>query len=407
MYAPHLARTGEREFPFEDLGAAPFVVDAVYRGHGAGFGSDPLRKLVPGCTNQGGFRALGGRTFGGCRLLVLSSSGGETDWPDALDAERGVFTYYGDNRKPGRELHDTPQKGNRLLSDMFAAVSSIPLRMRVPPVLLFTKIGANASTRFRGLAVPSSDSDSALVAIWRQTAGKRFQNYRAEFVILDCPVVPRDWIVAVRNGESAKSEALAPEAWKRWMHRGEVRALRAPRTVQHRSKEQQLPRPDDRAGTAVLAALHGAFGEGGRWNPHEFEFVAAELFRFIEPRVEDVEVTRATADGGRDAIGRLRIGGLEGESDGIRTEFALEAKCFGPSNGVGVKELSRLISRLKHRQFGVLVTTSYLAQQAYLELRSDGHPLVIIAGADIVEILRRRGIRNAAETIKWVEHVLA
>ncbi|MCP1762460.1 O-acetyl-ADP-ribose deacetylase (regulator of RNase III) [Bradyrhizobium japonicum] len=36
----------------------------------------------------------------------------------------------------------------------------------------------------------------------------------------------------------------------------------------------------------------------------------------------------------------------------------LEAKCYGSGNSVGVREMSRLISRLRHRQFGVLVTTS-------------------------------------------------
>jgi Restriction endonuclease len=42
-------------------------------------------------------------------------------------------------------------------------------------------------------------------------------------------------------------------------------------------------------------------------------------------------------------------------------------------NSVGVKELARLISRIKHREFGVLVTTSYVNEQAYREVRDDGH----------------------------------
>ncbi len=50
-----------------------------------------------------------------------------------------------------------------------------------------------------------------------------------------------------------------------------------------------------------------------------------------------------------------------------------------------------LISRLRARQFGVLVTTSQLAEQAYQEIREDGHPIVVIAGGDIVEVLSRVG----------------
>jgi hypothetical protein len=63
-----------------------------------------------------------------------------------------------------------------------------------------------------------------------------------------------------------------------------------------------------------------------------------------------------------------------------------------PENGVGVKELSRLISRLRHRQFGILVTTCFLVHQTYLELRSDRHPVVVIAGADIAQTLVRAGL---------------
>lgn len=58
-------------------------------------------------------------------------------------------------------------------------------------------------------------------------------------------------------------------------------------------------------------------------------------------------------------------------ADPVAVEFALEAKCYAPGHGVGVRETSRLISRLRHRQFGVLVTTSHLDRQAYKEIRED------------------------------------
>lgn len=108
-----------------------------------------------------------------------------------------------------------------------------------------------------------------------------------------------------------------------------------------------------------------------------------------EPRVERADVTRPWRDGGRDAVGDFMIGP---KSDPISVEFALEAKCYHPGGkGVGVREASRLISRLRHRQFGALVTTSYVADQAYHEIREDGHPVVIISGRDVVDILKSRG----------------
>jgi len=55
--------------------------------------------------------------------------------------------------------------------------------------------------------------------------------------------------------------------------------------------------------------------------------------------------------------------------------------------------MSRLISRLRHRQFGVLVTTSYVDSQAYREIKEDQHPIVVIAAADIVVILRSTDMR--------------
>jgi predicted Fe-Mo cluster-binding NifX family protein len=91
-----------------------------------------------------------------------------------------------------------------------------------------------------------------------------------------------------------------------------------------------------------------------------------------------------------------------GPSNGIEVEFALEAKCYGENRSVGVKEASRLISRLRHRQFGVLVTTSFVGPQAYQEIKDDGHPVVIVAARDIAEILERNGLGGMAELKAWL-----
>ena len=61
-------------------------------------------------------------------------------------------------------------------------------------------------------------------------------------------------------------------------------------------------------------------------------------------------MTRSRRDGGRDAIGKYRIGV---DKSNILVEFALEAKRYKLDDSVGVKETSRLISRLKHREFGI------------------------------------------------------
>lgn len=66
------------------------------------------------------------------------------------------------------------------------------------------------------------------------------------------------------------------------------------------------------------------------------------------------------------------------------------------------RDISRLISRLRHRQFGILVTTSYLALQAYKEIKEDEHPVVIISAVDIVAILRAVGLGVEGDLRNWL-----
>jgi Restriction endonuclease len=129
-------------------------------------------------------------------------------------------------------------------------------------------------------------------------------------------------------------------------------------------------------------------------SPISFEAFAARIFQMHDPRVIIDELTRPSVDGGRDAIGRYQLGL---HNDPVYAEFSLEAKCYAPgfgttsANTVGVKEVSRLISRIRHREFGVLVTTSIIARQAYEEVRGDRHPIIFISGKDIADILVSNG----------------
>ena len=129
------------------------LVDANYEGGRNGNASDdPLPHLV-GVSNQGGFRYIGTRA--NPKLAVLTLTLKEPDWPDSLDKETGIFTYFGDNRRPGHELHATPRFGNLLLRDMFdKAHGDRNTRAMVPPVLIFSNTGSFRDVAFLGLAVP-------------------------------------------------------------------------------------------------------------------------------------------------------------------------------------------------------------------------------------------------------------
>jgi hypothetical protein len=77
---------------------------------------DPIARLLP-VGMLGGFRYRGRRVAP--LLGVLTTSGTEADWPDTLDLTTGTFTYYGDNRSSGKDLHDSPRGGNVILRRTF------------------------------------------------------------------------------------------------------------------------------------------------------------------------------------------------------------------------------------------------------------------------------------------------
>lgn len=382
------------EISGDDLSTVDLVVDAIYRGYKTPNGglADPLVPLV-GVSRQGGFRYRGTRAKP--TLLVLTSNLAEIDWPDELDETTGRFVYYGDNRQPGRQLHDTPRFGNVLLKDIFDSVHS-GARECVPPILIFTKEGLGRSFRFRGLAVPGHPALPAtedLVAIWKSNASQRFQNYRAVFTILDVAVIPRDWVHEIGSG---KASTLAPTAWKAWLKSGVAMPLVAPRTQLIRSKTEQLPNNDEDA--ALISIIRDRYRE----DSFGFEVCAAAIARLLMPDICRLDLTRPWRDGGRDGIGTLRLG--KGAAS-IEVAFALEAKCYSPTNSVGVREVSRLISRIKHREFGVLVTTSFIDSQAYKEVVEDGHPVILVSARDIAAALRSAGYSSKETLCNWLDGI--
>lgn len=372
---------------------ADLIVDRIYEGGRSGNASDdPLPPLI-GVSNQGGFRYIG--TKEKPRLIVLTSTLKDADWPDNLEKETGTFTYYGDNKKPGHELHETKRFGNLLLRDIFDRMHRHESgRAEVPPVFIFANTGTWRDVQFLGLAVPgveNLDSNSDLVAVWKLKDGKRFQNYQAKFTVLRDQKIAKSWIKDIREGDPLS--ANCPEAWRRWVESGVYLPLKAPRAIEHRTREEQLP--TDKFGIAAIAAIQKYFADA----PVRFERCAAKIAELMIPQISSMDMTRPTRDGGRDATGKYRIGA---GASAVLVDFALEAKCYDLSNGVGVKELSRLISRLRHRQFGILVTTSYVSLQAYQEIKEDQHPIVIIAAADIVALLKAAGINTEQVLASWL-----
>lgn len=396
----------QKSFAFDELELADLYIDAVYKGGSApNVSADPLHKLFPVCGNTGGFRKVL-RTDGSGKLayVVLYTTMEEIEWPDYLDEETGVFRYYGDNRTPGKGILDTKAKGNQLLEQVFFSIHTNTNLEDIPPFFVFKKIGDKRDMKFLGLAVPGNPNiapDQDLIAFWRSTSGNRFQNYEAYFSILDTGEVPisKKWIQSLISNHNEALE-IGPSAWKAFIKKGRngIRPLCAKKTVVIPSKYEQLQ--CDNEGRSCLNYIRSFYKD----DPTGFEICATSIMSLSDNRFQDFIVTRPWRDGGRDALGHYVIGGGNTVNKPLKIDFALEAKCYNESNGVGVKQMSRLISRIRYRQFGIMVTTSYVNKQAYSEVVDDMHPILIVSACDIARILRTNHI-SSGSVVDWIREI--
>lgn len=384
-----------KTIPFNTLNNADLIIDALYKGGVSGNMSDePVSKLL-GVSNQGGFRYIGSTKTKNYSYVMLYTSLQDLDWPDQLNKQTGQFIYFGDNKQPGNLIHETV--GNIVLRDCFNFLH-MGNRSKIPPFFVFSKAAEGRDVIFRGIAAPGEKALTQmddLVAVWKSRSGERFQNYKAAFTILDIPTVSRSWLKDLQNNNPLGENC--PEVWRLWVEKGIYTTLEAERIIEYRSKEEQIP--SNSRDIKVIKAIHSHFKD----NPFAFEKCAVEIVRMMDKNFTTYDLTRPWVDGGRDAIGKYNIGF---ENNSIYVDYALEAKCYSLDNSVGVRETSRLISRLRHRQFGVFVTTSYVHRQAYKEIKDDGHPMLILSAIDIVEILKRNGYSTPEQVIRWVNAIV-
>ena len=384
------------EVKFEDLKTADLVVDTVYKGGSvSGKGSEVLSKLMPGCSNSGGFRKIMRKDGSGLpAYVVLYTSMSELAWPDYLDEETGIFRYYGDNRSPGKAILDTPRKGNLLLEFVFDCLNSRDGSINnIPPFFIFKKAGSGWDVQFLGLAAPGNpriSPDRDLVAFWRTMDENRFQNYEAYFTILDTyEPIDRKWIESLIYDHD-NSLQYAPSVWKRFIKEGRngIVPLIAKKLPKVPDRYAQLQ--SDNEGMLCLNKIRAHYKD----NAYGFEKCAQDILEKMDERFQDFSFTRPWRDGGRDALGYYVIGNGSKANYPLRIDCALEAKCYSENNSVGVREMSRLISRIRYRQFGVMMTTSYVHKQAYEEVIEDGHPILIVSACDIAQILRSNSIMS-------------
>lgn len=367
---------------FNDL-----IVDEIYIGGTAGNrGDDVISKLFK-VGNAGGIRYKN-NVDGLPKIIVLYTNGEEIDWPDHIDIETGTVTYFGDNKKPGTDIDS--RRGNKIIKSIFESLEDD--RKKIPPIFMVKKqtIPNGNTIKFIGLLVPGSfkKSNEDLISIWNSKDGSRFQNYKITLTILNTSKIKKEWIRDIIFGD-ANSSIHCPESWMHWVKTGKIKPLTSTISSEILSKSEQLPK-EKSLGSKILSKLNNHFSSIHKGDYYFEKFVNHILSKYWDKNVVSIENTRGTKDGGIDGLGTYRIG-LQPKTKNV--QFYVQSKRY-TDGSVGVADVARLISRIRDRQFGVMVTTSYVNKQALKEVEEDKHPIIFISAINLIEILQRANIGN-------------
>jgi hypothetical protein len=80
----------------------------------------------------------------------------DPDWPDFIDVYTGVLTYFGDNKEPGIDLHETSRRGNKLLQSCFTSLHNAPdQRGKIPPSSCLPRASRGGTLSFGAWPYPA------------------------------------------------------------------------------------------------------------------------------------------------------------------------------------------------------------------------------------------------------------
>lgn len=317
-----------------------------------------------------------------------SASSQLNPWDDIVDLSNAEILYWGDSKAhESKRLDDF--SGNAVLRRIHDRILEGG-RDVVPPILHFSK-PAVGCVRFNGLCVLNE-----LEIAWFYDDRRPVRNYHARLTVLDCDKVSVDWLHHRARATSVADmdkHADCPLAWKRY-RKGQTVPIDIWR-AETRSKSDQLPEPgsEDSRLLQQLASL----------GPFDFEKVVVAAFEEVKEVTHHIERTVSTGDGGFDFFGRFVLQ----RPLGYVIHFRGEVKRYARSTAVTPKDVSRLVARLGRKEYGIFVTTSYFTEQAQREVLSDAYPVHLIAGVDLVKMLRYLRIADRTEIrSSWLESVL-
>jgi Restriction endonuclease AspBHI N-terminal/Restriction endonuclease len=346
-----------------------------------------------GMRNSGGirpFRLVNLKHLPVHAFIVLVTAGGSVNsaanpWEDEVDLLAGEISYWGDAKWDTKRPDIDDFVGNRSLRAAFDA-SLQGRKDLVPPILHFSK-SQSGWVRFNGLCALEQ-----LEFSWFEDHGHPVQNYRARLAILDEALVPVDWLHRRMNAATPQHLTKdGPTAWQDYQA-GVLRRL-AVWAPHLRSVESQVP--------AQGSADANALSKLASLAPKEFEVGVVSLFEEVKV-VHKVTQTRLSRDGGFDFFGTFVL------PTPLRYEIPFRGEVKRWKSGVGPKDVSRLVARLRRGEFGLFVTTSYFTRQAQEEVLADAYPTKLLSGTDVVRFMKEVGaVRKGQVSPSWISTIRA
>jgi Restriction endonuclease AspBHI N-terminal/Restriction endonuclease len=328
-------------------------------------------------------------------ILIASSphkvGSATTPWHDHFDPDNGYVRYNGDNKAPGVAPESRP--GNRALLAAFQVHASpeANVRREAVPLIFFRRV--RHQTRVKGFVQFQGVGFIAAVELLTQvhrTAGP-FANYAFDCVVIslaaEAEIFAWDWINVRRDAAASTADCLAkaPVAWRRWAekpHEPIESVRRRVSKLQVVPAADQLPTPGSKE-DGVLKQIYAFYETRPKVRFEALaELVAERVLRSAGGGYIRGGLTRASADGGIDFIGRLDVG-----SDFGRAKLVVlgQAKCELPGKPTSGRHIARTVARLRRGWLGVYVTTSLFSERTQREVIEDRYPIVLINGRRLAE----------------------
>ena len=302
----------------------------------------------------------------------------------------------GTPNRAGSSTGATPSSAQRPSTSSSATELCEPLGMQCSTIVATSSLRSFISPNWLSEACASTASVYSIISSShgsKMTTDGPCGTTEHTLSVLDEEFVDIDWLHKRATATSTNDLRVGgPPAWQRYQA-GKLDRLqfRAPLFA---LAEAQLPATGSNDAMVLRQLVE--------MSPTEFEGAVVSLFRELDDVRHTINRTQPSKDGGFDFFGKFVLP----PPVGYEIDFLGEVKKFQATTAVQPKHVSRLVARLGRGQYGFFVTTSYYTKQTQEEVLADGYPAWLIAGADVVNMMRQLRIAHGPSiSPTWLEAV--